>query len=115
LGKILTIASVKRNITLGNSCCICKFNSESIDNFLLRCFVVRELWLLIFALLGVHWFMPLKAIEEYFSQKGMFWWYITSCTCNFIPLCLTWAIWRERNNRSFNGVELLGLRWIPIS
>jgi hypothetical protein len=58
LGKILTIASVKRNVTLVNRCCIWKFNSESIDNFLLCCFVVRKLWLLIFALLGEHWCMP---------------------------------------------------------
>lgn len=115
LGKILTIASVKKNITLVNRCCIYKFNSRSIDNFLLRCFVVRELWLLRFALLGEHGFIPLKVIEEYFSQKGIFWWHITSCICNVIPLCLTWAIWGERNNRSFNGVELLGLRRIPIS
>jgi hypothetical protein len=49
-----------------------KFSGQAMNHFFLLCSIVRELWLLVFALFGVQLVMPKKIVEVLFCWKGMF-------------------------------------------
>ena len=66
----------------------------------------RELWYMGLCLFGVQWVMPCRVVDLLavwtgrcgkFSRGGNCW--------KAIPLCLMWIIWRERNNRAFEGIR----------
>jgi hypothetical protein len=73
---------------------MCKRSGETIDRLLLHYGVARELWVLIFYLLGVEWVMPRRVIELLVSWRDQ----LGSCNIleswRMTPLCLRWCIWR---------------------
>ena len=86
--------------------CVSKMGSL----WLFCCCIV--LWLeryghLFFYLFGVQWVMPKKVVDLLVCWNwrdtrnciGVIW--------NAIPLCITWIIWKERNNRTFEDLEHL--------
>ena len=86
--------------------CVSKMGSL----WLVCCCIV--LWLeryghLFFYLFGVQWVMPKKVVDLLVCWNwrdtrnciGVIW--------NAIPLCITWIIWKERNNRTFEDLEHL--------
>ena len=106
LGKVLTIDNLrKRQLLLIDWCCMCKASGESIDHLFLHCPIARDLWSLAFSAFGVWWVMPchILAILQCWStgfrshRSGHLW--------EFIPHCVMWVIWRERNARSFEDTE----------
>jgi hypothetical protein len=106
LGKILTADNLQnQNIILVSWCCLCKADGETVDHLLLHCSLSRELWNMILALFGVQWVMPRTVLDLLACWQGSFGkhWHVEIWRC--IPHCLMWCIWRERNIRSFEGVE----------
>ena len=106
LGKILTIDNLqKRHFVVLEWCFMCKRCGESVDHLLLHCPIAYEMWSMIFCLFGICWVMPQRVVD------------LLNCwTCNFrrhrniviwrfVPHCLMWCIWRERNSGSFKGRE----------
>ncbi|RVX12468.1 putative clathrin assembly protein [Vitis vinifera] len=58
-GKILTLDRLqKRGWQFPNRCFLCVCEEESVNHILLHCMVVRALWDIVFALVGVHWVFP---------------------------------------------------------
>jgi hypothetical protein len=72
----------------------------------------RELWNMILALFGVQWVMPCTVLDLLACWQGSFGKHRHVELWRCIPHCLMWCIWRERNMRSFEGVEqtLLSLK-----
>ena len=48
----------KRNIIVVSWYYMCKEDREKVNHLLLRCPVTRDLWDMVFALVGVQWVMP---------------------------------------------------------
>ncbi|XP_059657206.1 uncharacterized protein LOC132303802 [Cornus florida] len=105
-GKILTIDNLRRrgNCTV-NRCCLYKDDEESVDHLLLHCPVANDCWNLIIGLFGMCWVMPRSTKELIHVWRGYrvrrdvreFW--------RIVPHCVWWCIWKERNNRMFEGNE----------
>uniref|UniRef100_A0A2N9IWR4 CHD3-type chromatin-remodeling factor PICKLE n=1 Tax=Fagus sylvatica TaxID=28930 RepID=A0A2N9IWR4_FAGSY len=106
LGRILTTDNLRRrHIIVIDWCCMCKENDKSISHLLLPCSAAREIWNFIFSIFAIEWVMP-KGVVDLLSCWG------SGCrramirqTWDLIPHCIFWCIWRERNTRTFEGVE----------
>ena len=103
-GKILTLDKLqKRGWQFPNRCFLCVCEEESVNHSLLHCTVVRALWDIVFALVGVHWVFPELVKEALFSWRGPFVGKKRKKIWNSIPLCIFWMVWKERNRLAFNG------------
>jgi hypothetical protein len=80
---------------------MCKKSGESIEHLFLHCEVARDLWSYILTLFGVEWVMPRMVLELLTSGYGP-----AKEVWRLVPLCLMWCIWRERNARHFEDVEI---------
>jgi len=84
-----------------------KKSRESINHLMIHCEVAKELWSSILNLFGVNWVMPIsvKRFDGVLRRSGRVWYWYGSW--RLAPLCVMWCIWRERNARSFEDVEML--------
>ncbi|KAJ9673913.1 hypothetical protein PVL29_023454 [Vitis rotundifolia] len=72
-GKILTLDRLqKRGWQLPNRYFLCGCEEENVNHILIHCIVVRVLWEIVFALVGVQWVFPETVNEVLFSWKGPF-------------------------------------------
>ena len=70
-GKILTLDRLqKRGWQFPNRCFLCDYEEESVNHILLHCVVVRALWEIVFALVGVQSVFPELVKEALFSWRG---------------------------------------------
>jgi hypothetical protein len=107
LGKLPTIDNLrKRNMVIVNRCCLCKSAAESTDHLFLHCNLAKDLWDLVLTSFGVCWVMPcrVRVLVDYWQgglgrQRNSLIW-------KAIPHCLMWCLWRERNLRSFEDLEM---------
>jgi hypothetical protein len=85
-----------------NRCWLCELDGESVDHLLLHCGAARDLWNAFFFRFGLCWIMPSIVKDLYAS-----WWTggraRSAVVWKMVPLCIMWCIWRERNNRCFDG------------
>ena len=101
-GKILTLDRLqKRGWQLPNRCFLCGCEEENVNHILLRCIVVRALWEIVLALVGVQWVFPELVKEALFSWRGSFVGKKRKNFWNSIPLCIFWTVWKERNRLAF--------------
>ena len=101
-GKMLTLDQLKkRGWTLANRCFLCCVEEESID-----CTKARVLWELLFALFGVMWVLPYSVRDTFLGWHSTFMGKKCSKVWMAAPLCLFWAVWKERNRIAFENEEL---------
>ena len=106
LGKILTIDNLqKRHLVVLEWCFMCKRCGESVDHLLLHCPIAFEMWSMIFCLFGVCWVMPQRLVDLLDCWSCNFRQHCNIVIWRFVPHCLMWCIWWERNSRSFEGRE----------
>jgi hypothetical protein len=106
LGEILTADNLqRRNIIMVSWCYLCKINGETTNHVLLHCPYAKEVWDMVFGMFGVHWVMPRKTIDLLAYWQGSFGQHQHFEIWKCIPHCLMWCLWRERNSRSFEGIE----------
>jgi hypothetical protein len=84
---------------------MCKCNGESVD-YLFHCPLARELWDILFCLVGITWVMPYSVIALLESWRGFIGARRSRDVWGAAPACLMWCIWREQNQHTFEGVEL---------
>ena len=81
-------------------CCMCRCNGETVEHLLLHCPVAGALWNWVFQTFGIHWVISATVADLLFS-----WWNGLGCLSSdiwdFVPACLMWTIWKERNQRIF--------------
>jgi hypothetical protein len=107
LGKILTLDNLrKRGLIVVNWCCMCKRSGESINHLLLHCEVARTLWSVLFTLFSVKWVMNDRVLDLLVCWKGQRGNKMVMEVWRMAPLCLMWTIWKERNARCFEDMEL---------
>ena len=96
----------KRGWTLANRCFLCCAEEESIDHILIHCTKARVLSELLFALFGVMWVLPYSVKDTLLVWHGINMGKKHSKVWIAAPLCLFWAIWKERNRIAFENKEL---------
>ncbi|RVW71996.1 hypothetical protein CK203_055047 [Vitis vinifera] len=92
-GKILILDRLqKRGWQLPNRCFLCGCEEENVNHILLHCIVVRALWEIVLALVGVQWVFPELVKEALFSWRGSFVGKKRKKIWNSIPLCIFWTV-----------------------
>ena len=86
-------------------CCLCKCNDETVAHLLLHCPVAREVWSYIFRLFGVDWVISGSVLDHVAGWRNWFGKHYSE-VWNLVPACVMWSLWRERNKRTFEDVEL---------
>jgi hypothetical protein len=56
-------------------------------------------------LFGTPWVMPRSVVDLLTCWKGSLGNSEAEKVWKMIPHCIMWCLWRERNDRTFNGVE----------
>ena len=85
---------------------MCGCEEENVNHILLYCIVVRALWEIVLALVGVQWVFPESVKEMLFSWRGSFVGKTRKKIWNSIPLCIFWTVWKEMNRLAFRGGSL---------
>jgi hypothetical protein len=92
-------------IVIGNLvskyCC----SGENVAHLLLHCPVARELWNYVFRRFGVDWVISGSFLDHMAGWRNWFGKHYSD-VWNLVPACVMWSLWRERNNRTFEDVEL---------
>ena len=89
-----------------NKCFLCGCEEENVNHILLHCIVVRVLWEIVLALFGANWVFPKTVKEMLFSWRGPFVGEKRKKIWTFIPLCIFWTVWKERNRLAFRRGSL---------
>jgi hypothetical protein len=111
LGKILTHDNLRRrDIVVVEWCVMCKKHGESVDHLLLHCDVARVVWSSFYRLFRVEWVMPSSVLDVLSGWGTLLGCGSVNRIWKKVPLCVLWGLWRERNVRLFEDVEVwLGL------
>ena len=96
----------KRGWNLANRCFLCCVEEESIDHILIHCTKARVLWELLFAIFRVNWVLPLSVRDTLLGWRGFNMGKKRRKVWKATPLCLFWAIWKERNRIAYENEEL---------
>ena len=94
-------------------CCMCRSGWEIGEHLLIHCVVASDLWYAVLRSFGIRWVFSNCIVDLFFG------WYNScgkhvSAIWNLVPLCLMWTIWRERNRRTFEDVELSTIKLIEL-
>jgi hypothetical protein len=84
---------------------LCKDDGEFVDHLLLHCVFAKELWDMVFAMLGILWVMPKQVVDLFDCWQGNFGRHQNVSVWRAIPHCLMWCLWQKRNARTFEGSE----------
>jgi len=87
-------------------CVMCKKHGESIDHLLLHCDVARIVWSSFYRLFGVEWVMPSSVVDLLSAWGTLLGRGPVHCIWKQVPLCVLWGLWRKRNSRIFEDVEV---------
>ncbi|RVX21853.1 putative ribonuclease H protein [Vitis vinifera] len=103
-GKVLTLDRLqRRGVQLLNCCFLCGCEEENVNHILIHYIVVRALWDIVLGLVDVKWVFPETVKEVLISWRGPFVGKKRKKVWEFIPLCIFWTVWKERNRLAFRG------------
>ena len=83
---------------------MCYCNEETMDHLLLHCHVAHSLWVRMLQVFGIQWVMP-GSVDCLVSCWSFWLGKFSSDIWNMVPGWLMWAVWMERNWRSFEAKE----------
>jgi hypothetical protein len=107
LGKILTHDNLRRRvIVVVEWRVMCKKHGESVNHLLLHCDVARVVWSYFYSLFGVEWVMPSSVLDLLSGWDTLLSRGSANRIWKQVPLCVLWGLWRERNSRLFEDVEV---------
>jgi len=96
----------RRGIVVLEWCVMCKKHGESVDHLLLHCDVARVVWSFFYSLVGVEWVMPSSVVDLLSGWGTLLGRGPVFLIWKQVPLCVLWGLWRERNSRLFEDVEV---------
>jgi len=96
----------RHHIVVVEWCCMCKKSGESIEHLLLHYDVARDIWSFFYRLFGVKWVMPQRVLNLLSSWGNLLGCGQVQQIWKQVTLCVMWGIWRERNARHFEDVEM---------
>lgn len=100
---ILTLDNLmKRGFHLVNRCSLCKASPETCRCSLLWCPITYGLWNDIFSLMGIQWVIAGSVKAELLAWESIA---AKNKHYRLIPLTIFWVVWKERDNRIFEGLE----------
>ena len=114
-GRILTLDNLRRrNICVVNRCCMCKNDWESADHLLIHCPFASDLWSFVFSLFGISWSMLNQVVELLACWHRVVGRHRMASVWGVILKFFMWNIWREQNNKIFEGEKcsIIGLKHI---
>lgn len=94
-----------KGIVLCSRCFMCKEDGEDIDHLIVHCIVARTLWNLLNSIFGTSWVMPRSLKEVFVIWNGFKVRKSTRDIWKMIPRWILWSIWKERNQRCFEGIS----------
>ena len=94
----------RREWVLAGFCCMCKDVDESVDHLLIHCGVAR-LWHFLFSFFSILWVLPFSIKDLLEEWHGGFVGKKRRKVWRTTPLCLLWIIWKEQNQRTFEGEQ----------
>ena len=108
LNRILTIDNLmRRGWVMVNRCCMCGLAEETVDHLLLHCIAAYQLWSLVYSIFGIVWVQPGSVASVLWSWAGGRVGKRRRKAWLFVPHCLMWLIWLERNRRTFQDTTVL--------
>lgn len=99
---------IVRGMFIPNQCCLCLDAAESSGHFFIHCPWVGPLWCYFLSRFGVVW-VQLTSVRSLLHC-----WQIQLCRCSneigrsiwkVIPTVVSWAVWEERNRRTFEDTS----------
>jgi hypothetical protein len=78
---------------------------EETERFL-HCDVARVVWSFFYGLFGVEWVMPRSVLDLLSAWGTLLGRGPVHRVWKQVPLCVLWGLWRERNSRLFEDVEV---------
>ena len=106
-GKVLALDQLqRRGFFLANRCFLCLSKAETVD-YLLHCAKTWVLWNLLFSLFGVSWILSCSVEETLLRWHGSFAGKVRKKAWQVAPLCIFWAVWKEKNLLAFDNEKLL--------
>ncbi|WMV36518.1 hypothetical protein MTR67_036414 [Solanum verrucosum] len=110
-------AMQKRGINIVSRCLLCKEALETNKHLFMHCKVTAQVWALFTSIANEYWTMPEHTsdllscwIKRGGSKSQKRWW-------RTVPACIWWIIWKERNQRIFEGKEctIQKIKWKVIT
>ena len=92
---------------------MCRRGWETGEHLLIHCAVASDLWNAVLRSFEVCWVFPKRIVDLLFGWYNS-WGNQVSAIWNLVPLCLMWIVWRERNQRTFEDMELSTIKLIEL-
>jgi len=94
----------KRGYHFASRSTLCGEQAETINHLFLHCKWTEQLWRMFICLKGITWVKPgsIKGVLSSWIRDGNA---SKEERWKFVPACVWWTIWKERNNRSFENVQ----------
>ena len=103
-GKVLTMEHVKKSgFQMASKCPLCGEAEEDLNHLLIHCLSVWGLWKGIISCPGLDWVYPLSPKDLMLEWTNFPIRKRVRKLWRAAPLCLFWAVWKERNRIVFDG------------
>ncbi|XP_077223398.1 uncharacterized protein LOC143857010 [Tasmannia lanceolata] len=95
----------KRCFQMASWCVLCRKEEETIDHLLLQCQMAHVLWTNLLRSFNMKWVFRRSIRSVILNWKGGRFGSVGDLLWKLVPYALIWNIWKERNNRIFQGKE----------
>ena len=103
-GSIFSLDNLRcRKLIVVNACPLCLSVEESVDHLLLRCPMVNEIWNSLIQSFDLSWVLCSSIHNLFGGWKFVFGSHKRRLLWRASFFASTWAIWKERNLRCFQG------------
>ena len=104
--RILTGDNLRlRGFDFVHWCIMCRCCGETVDHLLLYCEKAHHLWCFAFKIFGISW-VPSRTVSDLLFSWWNWFGKHSSYIWNLVSLCLMWCIWKERNRRTFEDLDI---------
>ena len=101
---VLTQKNIKkRKFLLCSRCFLCEEQAETVNHLFLHCKWTDQLWRIFSSLRKIIWVKPRNIAQLLNCQINIGNTTIKEERWRIVPACIWWTVWKERNQRCFEG------------